>query len=120
MKKGAWARKIRAACEASGTYRPYFEDTIRTLAAIMEKRDEAEEAYKKMGSEPIVEYTNKMGATNWVKNPALTMWDDLNKSALAYWRDLGLTPAGLKKIDQKAMKKVQKDALSEALKDLGG
>ena len=54
------------------------------------------------------------------KNPLLVMWDDLNKSALAYWRDLGLTPAGLKKIDETALKKQKKTGLSEILKELGG
>ena len=47
------------------------------------------------------------------------MWDDLSKTALAYWRDLGLTPAGLKRIDQTAMKEKKKNSLAEALKDLG-
>lgn len=52
------------------------------------------------------------------KNPLLVMWDDLNKSALAYWRDLGLTPAGLKKIDEMSLKS-KKNPLVEALKELG-
>ena len=54
-----------------------------------------------------------------VKNPLLVLWDDLNKSALAYWRDLGLTPAGLKKLNEKAMQTPKKNALNEALKKLG-
>ena len=32
------------------------------------------------------------------KNPLLVLWDDLNKSALAYWRELGLTPSSYKKM----------------------
>lgn len=53
-----------------------------------------------------------------VKNPLLVLWDDLNKSALAYWRELGLTPAGLKRIDESAMKKKKKDSLAEALREI--
>lgn len=120
MKKAGWIKKIRKACEDAGTYRAYFEDTICILAEILEKRDEAQKFYKDKGSRPIIEHTNKFGATNFVKNPALVLWDDLNKSALAYWRDLGLTPAGLKKIDEKAMKQKKPNGLMEALKDLGG
>ena len=45
--------------------------------------------------------------------------DDLNRTALTYWRDLGLTPKGLKAIDEKAMKPQKKDALAEVLKSLG-
>lgn len=68
----------------------------------------------------MIKYTNKGGATNMVENPLLALWDNLNKSALAYWRDLGLTPAGLKRIDDSAMKKKKKDSLAEALRELGG
>lgn len=119
MKKGRWKTKIKDACVAAGTYREYFNSAIEILAEIMEKRDEAEQAYKASGSKPVVQYTNKGGATNVVKNPALVLWDDLNKSALAYWRDLGLTPSGLKKIDETSLKKKKGNALAEALKELG-
>lgn len=119
MKKETWKNKIKEACEAAGTYRKYFDQVITTLAGILEKRDEAEEIYKKMGAQPIVKHTNKGGATNIVKNPALVLWDDLNKSALAYWRDLGLTPAGLKKIDEAALKGKKQSALEKALSELG-
>lgn len=54
------------------------------------------------------------------KNPLLVLWDDLNKSALAYWRDLGLTPAGLKKIDETAVRRKKTSSLADAIKILGG
>ena len=120
MKRASWAKKIKKACEEAGTYRPYFDYTILTLSESLEKRDDAAQAYKDYGSIPLIEYTNKGGATNLVKNPALILWDDLNKSALAYWRDLGLTPAGLKKIDEQAMKQKKMSALEEAVAELGG
>lgn len=119
MKKKTWEKRIQEACEKAGTYRPFFNSIITTLAEVLEKRDEVEAYYKKTGALPLVEYTNKNGSTNLVKNPALIMWDDLSKTALAYWRDLGLTPAGLKRIDQTAMKEKKKNSLAEALKDLG-
>lgn len=120
MKKKTWIKRIEEACKEAGTYRPFFENTISTLASILEKRDEVEEYYQESGGTPIVEYTNKIGSTNTVKNPALVLWDDLNKSALVYWRDLGLTPAGLKKIDDTALKEKKKDAFSEAMSSLFG
>lgn len=118
MKKGAWKNRIIAACIDAGTYEPHFDHVIITLAEILEKRDEAAKEYKRLGSQPIVEHTNKGGATNLTKNPALVVWDELNKSALAYWRDLGLTPAGLKKIkgDQPEIKK--ESALERALREM--
>lgn len=120
MKKKTWINRITDACKEAGTYRPFFDNAIITLAGILEKRDEAEEYYKAAGGEPVIEYTNKNGSTNMVKNPALCVWDDLNKSALVYWKDLGLTPAGLKKIDDTALKAQKKDAFSDALSQILG
>ena len=119
MKAVRWIKKIREATVQAGTYRPYFDEVIKTLAEILEKRDDAEEIYQKNGGIPLVEHTNTHGATNVSKNPALMLWDDLNKSALAYWRDLGLTPAGLKKIDETAMQPKRKSTIAEVLKEIG-
>lgn len=120
MKKRTWEKRIKDACLEAGTYKPFFDNVIGTLASILEKRDEVEETYEKSGGKPIVKYTNKGGATNPTVNPALSLWDSLNKSALAYWRDLGLTPAGLKKIDDTALKEQKKDAFSDALSAIIG
>lgn len=120
MKQKTWVKRIKEACEEAGTYRPYFDNVIVTLANILERRDEVQAYYEENGGEPIVKYTNKAGAENMVTNPALSLWDNLNKSALAYWKDLGLTPAGLKKIDDTALKTQKKDAFADALSNLIG
>ena len=86
---------------------------------ILERRDKLERQYKKEGSEAIVEHTNKNGSTNMEQNPLLRLINDLNRDALTYWRDLGLTPAGLKKINESALKDNKADALTEALRELG-
>lgn len=120
MDKATWRKRIVESSEAAGTYRPCFDDMIDTLAGILERRDEAEEQYLELGGEAVVEYTNKAGATNIVKNPALTIVDQLNNTALTYWKELGLTPAGLKRINETAMKGKPKQAsLGAVLKDLG-
>lgn len=120
MKRGAWKRKIREACEGAGTYRTYFEDVIDTLARILEERDEAWKLFKDSGGQTIVAHTNKGGSTYLEKNPALVIVDDLNRTALTYWRDLGLTPKGLKSIDEKAMKKAKKSPWAEVLREIEG
>lgn len=119
MKKDSWKKRIVDACTAAGTYKPCFDSVIDTLALILERRDDANEQFIKSGGKPIVAYTNKGGATNPAKHPALVLWDELNKTALAYWRDLGLTPAGLKRINEQAIAPKKKSLLAEALKDLG-
>lgn len=73
------------------------------LAGILERRDAAVAEYDR-DPRPVIEYTNKAEATNIVKNPLLMLIDDMNRDALAYWRDLGLTPAGLRKINEQALK----------------
>lgn len=102
MRKCGWEKKIKTACIEAGTYQSFFDEVISVLATILENRDEVMKKYKKLGAEPVVLYTNKSGKSNPVKNPLLVLWAELNKDALAYWRDLGLTPAGYKKINEKA------------------
>lgn len=118
-KKKTWVRKIRQACKEAGTYRPYFDITINTLGDILEMRDRAMEQYVATGGNPVVIHTNKAKEKNLVKNPALIAVDDLNKTALAYWRDLGLTPAGLRRINDDLMKPQKTSALIQALASLG-
>ena len=99
MNRTEWKDRITAACEDAGTYRPFFDAAIETLSGILERRDDAEEKYKESGGNPVITHTNKAKETNTVKNPILVMLNDLNAQALAYWRDLGLTPAGYKKLN---------------------
>ena len=115
MKKQSWRKKIKEACKDAGTYRPYFDSIIDTLAGIMESRDDAQQKFIDSGKQTVVIHTNKGGAANIVKNPALQMYNDLNTTALAYWRDLGLTPAGLKRISDEALKPRQRSSLADLL-----
>ena len=104
MTKASWKKRITKACEDAGTYQPFFDAVIETLAGILEKRDEALAVFEKTGGNVLVTHTNKSGATNIEQNPALRLMNDLNRDALAYWRDLGLTPAGLKKLNADVVK----------------
>ena len=117
MIKKVWKNRIKSACEEAGTYKPCFDDVIDTLAGILEKRDDAE---KILGKEPvIIEHTNKGGAVNLEQHPAVRLINDLNRDALTYWRDLGLTPKGLKAIKDDAMKEKNTDEFIEALDRIG-
>ena len=119
MTQNDWENRIKASCESAGTYRPFFDDVITTLAGILERRDDALQQFKDSGGQVIVAHTNKAGATNIEQNPALRAVNDMNRDALAYWRDLGLTPAGLKKINEQALKEQKKTSLSDLLKGMG-
>lgn len=119
MNKSEWKENIIKACEGVGTYREEFDSVIDTLATILEQRDKAMEQYEVTGAEPVITHTNKSHEKNYVKNPMLVQWSDLNKDALAYWRDLGLTPNGLKKISDKALTTSRGDSFEESLNKLG-
>lgn len=120
MTKLKWKNKIKKACEAAGTYQAYYDTVIDMLAGIMEVRDNAFDEFMASGGSPVVEHTNKGGATNIVKNPALVVIMDCNTQALAYWRDLGLTPMGMKRLGEKDLvKNHEKIGLADVLADLG-
>jgi phage terminase small subunit len=116
MNRAEWTAKIKQSCEKAGTYQAYFDDVIDTLASILERRDIIEEEWD---GEVIVEHTNRSGITNKEQSPALRLVNDLNRDALTYWKELGLTPASLKRINETAMKEKKKEsALERALKSL--
>ena len=119
MTQAEWKRRIVRDMKEAGTYQKCFAATVDTLAGILEKRDKAQEMFEASGGNILVKHTNKGGATNIEQNPALRLINDLNRDALAYWRDLGLTPAGLKRINESAVKKPKASALAEALKSIG-
>lgn len=120
MKRTAWNKRITECCRAVGTYREAFVPVIETLSVMLERRDAAQTAFDKSGDSLTVEHKNaRGGGVNIELNPTIKLINDLNRDALAYWRELGLTPAGLKKIDEAAMKQKKKSALAEALKEIG-
>lgn len=117
MKKSAWKKKIVKACEDAGTYQPFFESVIDTLAQIMENRDNAQEKFEQLGGQTVVTHTNKAGAKNIVKNPALVVLMECDAQALTYWKELGLTSKAYKEIHKSAPKQ-KTSALEEALKQM--
>lgn len=120
MKKETWKKRITKACMDAGTYQEYFDSVITSLAEILEIRDQVKKYYNDSGAEPIVMRTNKGGHTNAEKNPILVVYDDMNQTAMQYWKELGLTPKGLKAIDEKAFQgKKKKKTLESVFADMG-
>lgn len=113
-----WRRKIIRAAKAAGTYQKYFDAVIDTLAGILERRDKAEALFLSTGENVLVKHTNKGGATNIEQNPVLRLINDLNRDALAYWRDLGLTPAGYKRLNLENAQTKSQEGLETILSKL--
>lgn len=119
MTKPKWAQRIRDACADAGTYYDWCEELIDTLADMLARRDTYRAIYKKSGSLPLVMHTNKAGQQNLEKNPALRMIDEINRDALPYWQNLGLTPAAWRKLNGKtAADKPPADPLAAALSNI--
>ena len=117
MTKAQWIQRITEACRQVGTYKEPFDDVIETLADILSRRDAARVLFKKSGKSMFVDRTTKSGQTDVVLSPVMRLIDDLDRDALAYWRDLGLTPAGLRKLSGSA-EAPPTDPLAAALSQL--
>lgn len=114
MNRLEWTNIIKGACKEAETYKPFFDSAIDTLAGIMERRDSAQETFAEMGGQTVVERDDG----RVVKNPAYVVLAECDRDALSYWRDLGLTPAGLRKINEDKLKE-QGDGLEATLAKLG-
>lgn len=92
-----WKDSIIESCKQAGTYQPYYDNCINTLAEMLERKDTARQQFIEDGERITIEYTNKAGATNIITNPLIKVINDIDKQALTYWRELGLTPLRIKK-----------------------
>ena len=120
MDKTAWKEHIKGMTDGVGTYRKEFDSIIDTLSDILEQRDRVYQDFIDSGAEVVITKVSDRGAENIAKNPRLALWSELNTQALAFWRDLGLTPAGLKRINELAIKaEVKESALELALRKIG-
>ena len=118
MNRDEWKGQIVRNCKEAGTYQPFFESVIDSLAGIMEMRDNAVERFEASGGNTVVKHTNKGGATNIVKNPALVVIMECNAQALAYWKELGLTSRAYKQMTG-AVAPQTTQTLEDALSRLG-
>lgn len=113
-----WRAKLKKATTAAGTYDRCFDVTISTLADILERKDQAAELFVKSGGAVVVEHTNKAGATNYERNPCVRIMEQCEQSALSYLRELGLTPAGRKRIKEEQEAAAELSALDRVLYDI--
>ena len=120
MEKAKWKKEIEQATKDAGTYKPYFDAVIDTLAQILEDRDKAEEQYIQSGSAPTIIHINRAKEKNITKNPILVMRNELNTQALAIWRELGLTPKGLRTLTAEVVDRSTSGGLEKLLAKLDG
>lgn len=115
-----WKTKLKKACVQAGTYDKVHDITIEECAQILEMRDKALWEFEHVyDNQVIVTHTNRAGAENLAKNPALTALETLWTQALAHLRDLGLTPKGLKAMGGTLDKKEEASSFEKLFSDLG-
>jgi phage terminase small subunit len=98
-----------------GTYNISFQHSIDVLSRTLYDYEIAVKNFESSGSHIIVKHTNKNGSTNVVKNPLYLAIEKLRDDVLSYSRELGLTPAGLKRINEQGMMPEKKSKFEEFL-----
>ena len=98
MTKKEWKKVIEDQIKFDHEYIPSFQTTINVLCELLEERDRVYDMYVETGSKPVVIFTSDRGAENYKPNPLLKQWHELTVTVLSYLRDLGLTAAGLRKL----------------------
>lgn len=121
-KKGLTLRQrfnaIRDGCKGLGVYREEFDPVIWALAKVEEERDAAWAEYEAEGCIRVIVGVNKSGAEYRQQNPAYSLWLNLVAECRSQRRELGLTPAGLKKLREDAMKSPKRSSMAEVLAQL--
>lgn len=111
-------RLIVERMKALGVYKPQYDALIGRTARLYVKLDELEKEYEKSGRSRFVEYTNKAGATNLVPNPHIRAIEDAYAELLVHERELGLTPAAMRKLGEASAAAPKKSPLEAAIEKL--
>ncbi len=117
MKKRSWRRHIEDAMKQAGTFDPSFSLVIDSLAQILELRDDTLKQFAEEGGKISLERLNREGFPNSYKNPLIGVLEDLNKTALLYCRELGITARSLKAMNKDALRQ-KSSVLTGLLNDM--
>ena len=119
MTKEEWKTVIEEQIKYDHDYIPSFQTTINILCELLSERDSVYQMYIDSGASPVVNFTSDRGAVNLKPNPLLRQWQDMTVTALSYLRDLGLTAAGLRKLQGQIPKQKleTKDSVLEQLRN---
>lgn len=113
--EAGYRREIERRMKAVGTWREEFAPTVARLAVLYVQLEQIERQYAESGGNPVIMHTNKAGATNPTKNPFLSARDEVYAQLLAHEKELGLTPAALKKMNEAAMRPQKTSSFAAAL-----
>lgn len=108
---------VRDHMRALGTYKPEYDPVILMLCDLKRQYDVLTRQFEE-GGYPYFEETS----AGTKKAPIVVTLEGLRRDILQYYSQLGLTPQGLKRINDQAMAPEQKNdsPLLNALKELTG
>lgn len=113
-------KKTTADMTALGTYREQFNPAIGVYAEMKHQLDTLTAEFYAGGCKVTEEYTNKAGATNERKTALYTALEQLRRDVASTEDRLGLTPAGMKRINEAEMKARKRTSkLTTALEKIG-
>ena len=118
MTQDQYKRDIVKKMKAIGTYKVEFSHAIDGLARALTDQEKTLAQFDASGGNIMIKHTNKAGATNAVKNPFYLALETLRTDIITYSRELGLTPASLKRINDSSMKVQKQSSLSQSLRAL--
>ena len=107
--------KVRQAMESLGVYKKEFDPVIAIYCEMQEQYRELSDRYEKGGYE-----FSETTASGSKKAPIVTTLESLRRDILAYSSQLGLTPAGLKKIKDDMREEKDENPLAAALREMSG
>lgn len=108
--------QIRKAMQSLGTYKKEFDPVITILCQLKKQYDALTKKFEDDGY-PFSEVTS----SGTKKAPIVVTLEGLRRDILSYYSQLGLTPHGLKKLNDQAMAESKAESpLAAALKELGG
>ncbi len=102
--------EARASMKSLGIYKPEFEMVIKIYGQLREQYDVLTKRFLESDFDFEEETT-----TGTKKAPIVTTLESLRKDILTYAAQLGLTPSGLKKINDSSMKPEKRSVLGDAL-----
>lgn len=109
--------QIKENMKALGVYKPEFDMTIEIYSGLIDQYQALEREFKK-SKFTVIEKTGY--SDNSKKSPMVATLENLRKDILQYSNALGLTPSGLKKInDELNTKKKKLSKLEMALNNFG-
>lgn len=113
-----YKRLIKERMTALGIYKAQYGSLIERTAKLYIKLEKLEKEYEKSGGEQFVEYTNKAGATNLVPSPYIKAIEDAYAELIIHERELGLTPAALRKLGDALQPQNKSSPIEDVIKKL--